>query len=397
MQIEHAVEELQGLYGPFTMHEKIVQKIWLHGDFAASRAELADGTPIEILDAGKWNLLGGPDFTGARLRIGGREVSGDVEIHFRTTDWAAHGHAANPAYDNVVLHVVLFPPHFPESAARRRDGSSLPTLVLLPLLHRDLEEYAADDALETLTARDEWRRFQELANRPSETVVADLRRFAQTRWARKVAYMRSRIDALGFDAAAHHSALEVLGYRRNRVPMLNAATRWPLGEWSRGGIAADVYRYLESAWRRHGVRPANQPKTRLLQYANWSSHVPNWPQRLREWGGRWNAVTLPDDTAKFRQLANLKELAHDLSVNVLADAVGGLRFHTLVCDAFLPLLCAAGERDWFDHWFHWFPGDSPDALMRALRRLEVAGVPGRPQCQGFVQGLLGWLVEQERG
>src|SRR5688572_30260571 len=107
--MEHAVAELQGLYGPFTMHEKIVQKIWLQGEFDARRAQLLDGRPLEIISPGKWNLLGGPDFFGARLRIDGRDVHGDVEIHFHAADWMAHGHAANPSYANVVLHVVLFP------------------------------------------------------------------------------------------------------------------------------------------------------------------------------------------------------------------------------------------------------------------------------------------------
>jgi len=37
------VAELQGLYGPFTMAERVVQKIWLREDFARDRATLTDG------------------------------------------------------------------------------------------------------------------------------------------------------------------------------------------------------------------------------------------------------------------------------------------------------------------------------------------------------------------
>ena len=106
------VAELQGLYGAFSFPEKLLQKIWLRGDF--DRAAVAnDGRRVRVLHPGKWNLLGGPDFTAARLRFGdpgGREVTGDVELHLHAADWHTHRHAEDPAYDRVVLHVVLFPP-----------------------------------------------------------------------------------------------------------------------------------------------------------------------------------------------------------------------------------------------------------------------------------------------
>jgi hypothetical protein len=102
-----AVAELQGLYGAFLFPEKLLQKIWLRGDYDGTDARTVDGRRSEILHPGRWNLLGGPDFRAARLRIeGGREFVGDVEIHVRCEDWAAHAHASDPAYDDVVLHVA---------------------------------------------------------------------------------------------------------------------------------------------------------------------------------------------------------------------------------------------------------------------------------------------------
>src|SRR3954449_10774487 len=92
--------EIQGLYGAFSFPEKLLQKIWLRGDFSRAAAVLTDGRAIRTVHPGKWNLLGGPDFRAARLCFGdGAEIVGDVEVHLHASDWDAHGHARDAAYD----------------------------------------------------------------------------------------------------------------------------------------------------------------------------------------------------------------------------------------------------------------------------------------------------------
>lgn len=395
--LELSVAEMQGLYGPFTMHERVVQKIWLQQDFAARSATLLDGRALEIAAPGRWNLLGGPDFKHAQLRLGGREVVGDVEVHFHAQDWTSHGHAENPAYADVVLHVLLFPPVAGARPQRRSDGAEIPALVLLPLLHRDLEEYAADDALEALTARDEWRRLEELANLPPAELRDRIGQLAQKRWSAKVASARLRVAKLGFAAAAHHTALEILGYRHNRVPMLATAERFPLEAWRNGSLSADAFATLPG-WQNHGVRPANHPRTRLAQYQQWVAGVPDWPERLTAWGnGLPMLALLPDvSTAHVRRAGQFRRLREQLSREVVADVIGGPRFDTLTCDGFLPLLAAASERPGFDvFWIHWFAGDLPDAVRRGLRKLVLTGGRDHPLCHGVAQGLLAWLIERE--
>lgn len=65
-----------------------------------------DGRSIDILYQGRHNTDAGPDFSGARLRIGGQEWAGNVEVHVKASDWFRHGHDTDPAYSNVILHVV---------------------------------------------------------------------------------------------------------------------------------------------------------------------------------------------------------------------------------------------------------------------------------------------------
>ncbi len=394
---ELSVAEMQGLYGPFTMHERVVQKIWLQQDFAATRATLADGTALEIVSPGRWNLLGGPDFKHAQLRIGGREVIGDIEVHFYAQDWTSHGHAENPAYADVVLHVLLFPPASGARTQRRADGTEIPALVLLPLLHRDLEEYAADDALEALTARDEWRRLEELANLPPSELRMRVQDLAEKRWSAKVASARLRVTKVGFAGAAHHTALEILGYRHNRVPMLATAERWPLEAWRNGAVPGEALAIVHG-WQNHGVRPANHPRTRLAQYAQWVARVPDWPQRLVAWGEILPTLALLPDvpTAHVRRAGQFRRLREALSREVVGDVIGGPRFNTLVCDGFLPLLAAVSDRPGLDvFWGHWFAGDLPDAVRRGLRKLSLSGSRDHPLCHGVAQGLLAWLIARE--
>jgi hypothetical protein len=274
------VAEIQGLYGPFTFTERLLQKIWLRGEYDAGRALAEDGRPLRVLHPGRWNLLGGPDFLNARLRLGDQELTGDVELHLHAGDWTAHAHAADRAYDHVVLHVVLFPPA-PGERARGADGSPIPTLVLLPLLLHDLEEYAAEDAVETLASRTDWRATEELARLPAAEVRTVLLAQAEQRWQQKVRFARRRVERLGWAEACHHAALEILGYRFNRAPMLKVAVRAPLTMWAGSAVDAGALFAAEaSAWSLQGVRPANHPRVRLGQYAAWTRAQPEWPEQL---------------------------------------------------------------------------------------------------------------------
>lgn len=396
--IDQQVAEMPGLYGPFTLAERVIQKIWLRGDFEHTRAVLTDGRPLEVRATGRWNLLGGPDFKDAHLRIAGQECRGDIEVHFHARDWRAHGHAQDAAYAQVVLHVVLFPPAPGEALARRRDGKEIPTFVLLPCLHRGLEEYGSDDALESLTERDEWQHYAELAVLTPAELRGMLVARAQARWRQKVHFARVRLQRLGWEAALHHTALEILGYRQNRAPMLTVAGRYPLASWRNGLDLAVIEAEEGLMWQRSGVRPANLPRVRLAQYQRWVTACPDWPDRVARWqdhlpGGSFDET---QSTQWFRQQWDLPLWREKMSQTVVADAVGGTRLDNLIADGFLPLLAARGEEG-FALWFHWPLGDMPPEVRRVLRKLGVVTRGGHWHCQGWGQGMLGWFLARAVG
>lgn len=66
----------------------------------------SDGLPVTILHPGERNFDSGPDFFNGRVKIGDTIWAGNIEIHVLSSDWFKHGHDRDPAYDNIILHVV---------------------------------------------------------------------------------------------------------------------------------------------------------------------------------------------------------------------------------------------------------------------------------------------------
>lgn len=86
------------------------------------RLRETDGVDIEVIDPGKHNPDSGPDFFNSKIRINGTEWVGNVEIHVKASDWYRHGHDSDPAYENVILHVV----GISDKRVKRIDGSVIP-------------------------------------------------------------------------------------------------------------------------------------------------------------------------------------------------------------------------------------------------------------------------------
>ena len=82
----------------------------------------AGGAEIEVVDPGFHNLDSGPDFFNSKVKIGDTEWIGNVEIHVKASDWYRHGHHTDPAYDNIILHVV----GVSDKEVLRADGTVIP-------------------------------------------------------------------------------------------------------------------------------------------------------------------------------------------------------------------------------------------------------------------------------
>ncbi|MFO7721981.1 MAG: DUF2851 family protein [Bacteroidales bacterium] len=107
------------------MNEDFLAYVWQFRLYSGI-PKLTTGDALAVEQPGTLNRDSGPDFLGALIRIDDTLWAGHVEIHMKSSDWNLHGHQNDPAYENVVLHVV----YQHDKEVLRPDQTSLPVLEL---------------------------------------------------------------------------------------------------------------------------------------------------------------------------------------------------------------------------------------------------------------------------
>ncbi len=90
-----------------SVREELLHFIWKHknelvNSFLSDKLEW-----FEVISPGEHNVNAGPDFFNAKVKIDNVIWAGNVEMHINASDWYRHGHDNNPAYDSVILHLVV--------------------------------------------------------------------------------------------------------------------------------------------------------------------------------------------------------------------------------------------------------------------------------------------------
>lgn len=106
--------------------EQLLHYVWKHKLFALQPLQTTDGQTVEIIDVGLPNIHAGPDFFNAKIKLNGVLWVGNVEIHLQASDWFAHRHHLDPAYDSVILHVASRM----DASPVRTNGEPIPQMEL---------------------------------------------------------------------------------------------------------------------------------------------------------------------------------------------------------------------------------------------------------------------------
>jgi hypothetical protein len=421
--------------------ERLLQAIWQHQRLRRDELKTADGQPLRVLHPGFGNPESGPDFRGAVLQLGDESPrAGDVEVDIRASGWRSHGHDRNPAFKNVVLH-VLWDEDRPVAGAP-------PSLALRSVLDAPVGELSLLLGAEPARVLPELLRGKcstPLRELPAERVSELLREAAQVRLQSKAARFQARAKQAGWEQALWEGLFRALGYKHNAWPMQCLAEqrpRWfsqkcaPLQLQSRlfglsGLLPADLSRtqtqsnadrYLRRIWdswwrerdefdglmlprllwRLHGQRPANHPQRRLALAAHWLA-AGNLALTLE----RWCAATLPDAAVSGALLTALHVERDEFwnwhwtfrSARLIKPQplIGPARVTDLAMNVILPWLwirAQEGNNDSLQqavaHRYHTWPAAEDNALLRLARQRLLGGAPRRAlrtasEQQGLIQ------------
>jgi hypothetical protein len=290
-----------------TPSELELQARWFAGDFGRSFVSTR-GNHIDVVQFGSWNREAGPDFSDVAISVnGGEPILGSIEIDLVDRNWELHGHAANPAFDETVLHVFVDKSDR-EFFTRTKSNRNVPQIQIDPATLP--EAFSANIPL----ARP-GRCQAPLKNLPAERVRNVLDAAAQFRLQKKTTRLRAKIDNQNADEALFQEIAAALGYKENKLPFTLIAQRFSLKNLRKNmgdaeavlfGLAGfletpDLAVYKKSArsyvrdlwdrwwphrddfsrltlpkktWRLSGTRPTNHPQRRL---AALSILVRQWP------------------------------------------------------------------------------------------------------------------------
>jgi len=264
--------------GP-SLHESDLHHLWLEQRFPPGSLVALSGEPVRVLYRGRPGRGAGPDFRDARIALGGTAPRlGDVELHVCATDFVRHGHATDPAYAHVVLHVVF---DATDETTALPGGGVAPVLALRPWVTRRSAEIAAWVARST-----PWREpCFSARERLGDGAVRDLLHAGGAR------RLRAKAEALAPELLGdppaqvlYRALCGALGLTRNVPPFRTLADRAPLATLTAelegkdaGGALAAVRSWLERTagfgptapalgalpWRLEGLRPNAHPRARI--------------------------------------------------------------------------------------------------------------------------------------
>lgn len=249
-----------------------LQALWFAGAFGRDFRTTC-GRSARVIQFGEWNRGAGPDFIQAAVEIDGELRTGELELDPQSSAWEAHGHAANPAFNRVVLHVV-FQADTRQGFIRTSENREVPQVVISEMQLAD----AMNRPQREVAIAHPGRCFHPLKHLSSAATSRLLDEAAAHRAALKAARWQRTADAHGRDAALFQATAETLGYRANPLAMRLLAQRAPLALLREEGPAAEAVLFGTAGFLSPGLHEQAPPETRDYLRGLWDAW---WKSRAR--------------------------------------------------------------------------------------------------------------------
>lgn len=280
------------------MTEEYLHHVWKYRLFDERNLATTNGEKIFISQTGIHNSDAGPDFFNGLIRIGSTKWAGNIEIHIHSSDWRKHRHHTDPAYNNVILHVVFI--H--DESVYDSNNRMIPVLELKNRV--DISAY--EKFQEFIWSRSEFPCFRQQEKIPSVLFRSQFDRVIADRIERKIQPVRRDVAELNnnWEEVCYRTLARNFGFRVNAMPFewLSRNTPLHLVKKSRGDVTSmealffgqagfldrdrdDAYfsllksRYAalkenyglspieKPVWKFSRMRPVNFPTVRLAQLA----------------------------------------------------------------------------------------------------------------------------------
>mgnify|MGYP001167096109 FL=1 len=305
---------------------QVWQEQWLIGDLRTT-----DGHWIRIVYRGIWTHRRGPDFADALIDLGGTLLSGDIELHVRSSDWFAHGHHEDPAYDTVVLHAVWYDDL--GQPATRRDGRAIPTLELRHFVAAPPHQEMLP-ATRPLGALGFQYCAPELVTSEPETLHRVLEAAGDQRLRDKVARVHARLVGEAPGQTLYWLLADALGYHRNRDGMRTVAENLPLERIERALFhATHQQRFTIAAallLGTSGFLPLSDRERSLvkLESATWQAIETQWTSSSRDLvttTPRWYLSGIRPTNHPLRRLLALASIVSSSERGLLRECIDRIR------------------------------------------------------------------------
>lgn len=332
--------------GPI-LSESVLQRIWFE-QLIRNPLKTLTGESIHLHHPGVWNHRAGPDFLRAAFSTGdGRTWTGDVELHRHSSDWCAHEHSSNPAYQNVRLHIFWqVDPTLSDPPMAGIRQVALEHQLAAPLT--ELVSLFRSSPAEILTGEKPGRCHSALLSLPTEKLKEVLEEAGWHRLRQRRSLAQARIRSQGFDQAAWVALAEGLGFSENREPFASLARAVPIRKLltipdstERAAILYGVAGLLpDPTQSRVGERAL--PLLRRL-WDSWWRQKGDWTPYILPVGG-WRLGGTRPNNSPYRRVAALVGLSY---LSVWQKLINSIRQGE--ADSFLSILRGVSDPFWDQH------------------------------------------------